>query len=102
MVLPLMQQIRQNHLCPAQEVFTMCIRSWLESLETSIPDVSSVHESQCEFILKAIADQELICWHLAMRGYLSVNWRLVVSANPYLMNENCKTVMLLWSFTHKM
>jgi hypothetical protein len=78
LVLPLMQKIRQNHLCPAQEVFTMCIRSWLESWETIILDVSSVSEPQCELILKAIADQEQIGWHLTMRGYLIMNWQLAV------------------------
>jgi hypothetical protein len=74
LVLLLMQKIRQNHLCPAQEVFTMCIKSWLESPETIIPDMSSVPEPQCELNLKAIADQEQIGWHLAMKGYLSMNW----------------------------
>jgi hypothetical protein len=29
---------------------TTCMRSWLESLETVIPDVSSSHESQPELL----------------------------------------------------
>jgi hypothetical protein len=41
-----MKKIRQNNQCPTQEVFTKCVRSWLESPETIIPDVSSVHNSQ--------------------------------------------------------
>jgi hypothetical protein len=52
----LMKKIRQNNQCSAQEVFTKCVRSWLESPETIIPDMSSVHDSQRELIKKAIAD----------------------------------------------
>jgi hypothetical protein len=44
----LMKKIRQNNQCPTQEVFTKCVRSWLKSPETIIPDVSSVHDSQCD------------------------------------------------------
>jgi hypothetical protein len=76
-----MKKIRQNNQCPAQEVFMKCVRSWLESLESIIPDVSSVYDSQHELIKKAIADQEQIGWHMAMQGYLSKHWRLAVSAN---------------------
>jgi hypothetical protein len=77
----MMRKICQNKLCPVKEVFTKCIRSWLKSLETSILDVSSVHESHCELLQKAISDQEHSGWHLAMRGYLSKNWGLAVAAN---------------------
>jgi hypothetical protein len=104
-----MKKIRQNNLCPTQEVFNMCIRSWLESLETIIPDVRSVHVSQCELTQKAIADQEQIGWHMAMRGYLSKYWRLAVSVNCHLEEDNDKgeswvhkTVMSLWDFAHEM
>jgi hypothetical protein len=83
--------------------------SWLESPETIIPDVSSVHDSQCELIKKAIADQEQIGWNMAMRGYLSKHWRLAVSANQHLEENNDKgevwvrkTVMLLWDFALEM
>jgi hypothetical protein len=86
----MMKQIRQNKLCPSQEVFTKCIRSWLKSPETSIPDMSSVHESQCELLEKAISDQEWIRWHLAMRGYLSKYWSMVVAANHHLKEDNDK------------
>jgi hypothetical protein len=58
---------------------------------------------------KAIADQEQIGWHMAMRGYLSKHWRLAVSANQHLEENNDKgevwvhkTVMLLWDFAHEM
>jgi hypothetical protein len=71
--------------------------------------VSSVHDSQRELIQKAIADQEQIGWHMAMRGYLSKHWRLAVSANCHLEENNDKgkvwvrkTVMLLWYFAHDM
>jgi hypothetical protein len=71
--------------------------------------VSSVHDSQCELIKKAIADQEQIGWHMAMRGYLSKHWRLAVSANRHLEENNDKgevwvrkTVMLLWDFAHEL
>ncbi len=47
LVLPMLKKIHQNDLCSLQEMFTKCIKSWLESLETVIPDVSSVHETQC-------------------------------------------------------
>jgi hypothetical protein len=104
-----MKKIRQNNLCPAQETFTKCIRSWLESPETVIPDVSSVHESQRGLIQQAIDDQQCIGWHLAMRGYLSKHWQLAVSANQHLAEDNDKgevwvrkTVMLLWDFAHEM
>jgi hypothetical protein len=76
-----MKKVRQNNLCPAQETFTKCIRSWLESPETVILDVSSVHESQRGLIQQAIDDQQRIGWHMTMRGYLSKHWRLAVSAN---------------------
>jgi hypothetical protein len=106
LVCPMMRKIQQNNLCPTQEVFTMCIRSWLESLETVIPDMSSAHELQCEFLWKAIDDQERIGWHLAMRGYLSKHWGLAMSANHHLEVNNAKgeawvwkTVLQLWTFT---
>jgi hypothetical protein len=66
-----MKKIHQNNLCPVQEVFTKCIRSWLESPETVILEVSSVNVSQCELLRKAITDQGWIGWHLAMMGFLS-------------------------------
>jgi hypothetical protein len=104
-----MKKIRQNTQCPIQEVFTKCVRSWLESPETIIPDVSSVHDSQRGLIQKVIADQEQIGWHMAMRGYLSKHWQLAVSANRHLEENNDKgeawvrkTVMLLWDFAHEM
>jgi hypothetical protein len=56
----MMKQIHQNKLCPAQEVFTKCIRSWLESLETIMLDVSSEHASQRELQEKIISDQDSI------------------------------------------
>jgi hypothetical protein len=105
----MMKQIQQNKLCPAQEVFTKCIRSWLESPETSIPDVSSVHESQRELLEKEISDQEWIGWHLAMRGYLSKYWSMAVTANHHLKEDNDKgrvwvrkTVLQLWEFSREM
>jgi hypothetical protein len=104
-----MKKIRQSNQCPAQEVFTKCVRSWLESLETIILDVSSVHDSQCELIQKTIADQEQIGWHMAMQGYLSKHWRLAIFVNHHLEENNDKgkvwvqkTVMLLWDFAHDM
>jgi hypothetical protein len=86
-----MKKIRQNNLCQAQEVFTKCIRSWLKSLETvTLDDVSSIHDSQHELLQKAIADQEEIGWHLAIRGYLSKYWGLAVCANHHLEANNDK------------
>jgi hypothetical protein len=102
-------KIQQNNLCPTQEVFTKCIRSWLESPETIILDVSSVHVSQRELIWKAIANQEQIGWHMAMKGYTSKYWWLAVSANNHLEEDNDKgeawvrkTVMSLWDFANEM
>ncbi len=66
LVYPLIK-IWQNNICPTQAVFTKFIRSWLESLETIILDVSSVHVSQRELTWNAIADQEQIGWHMAMK-----------------------------------
>ncbi len=50
-----------------------------------------------------------IGWHMAMQGYLSEHWRLAISANRHLEENNdkgkdwvCKTVMLLWDFAHGM
>jgi hypothetical protein len=54
----MVNKIRQNNLCPAQEAFTTCVKSWLESPETLIPDASSVHVTQRELIEKAMADQD--------------------------------------------
>jgi hypothetical protein len=71
-----MKKIQQNNLCPAQETFTKCIRSWLKSPETVTLDVSRVHESQHGLIQQAIDDQQ----HIWVR----------------------KTVMLLWDFAHEM
>jgi hypothetical protein len=46
---------------------------------------------------------------MAMRGYLSKHWRLAVSVNQHLEENNdkgevwvCKTVMLLWDFANEM
>jgi hypothetical protein len=86
----MMKKIWQNNFCPAQEVFTKCIRSWLESPETAIPDVSSIHESKRELLRKAIADKECIGWHLAVRGYLSKYWGLTLSVNCHLEMNNDK------------
>jgi hypothetical protein len=91
LVFKMMKKIRQNNLCQAQEVFTKCIRSWLESLETvTLDNMSSIHDSQHELLQKAIADQEEIGWHLAIRGYLSKYWGLAVSANHHLEANNDK------------
>jgi hypothetical protein len=62
----MMKKIQQNKLCPVQEAFAECIRSWLKSPETIIPDVSRVHESQCGLLQQAIDDQTRVGWHLAM------------------------------------
>jgi hypothetical protein len=86
----MVNKIRQNNLCPAQEAFTTCVKSWLKSPETLIPDASSVHVTQHELIEKAMADQDQIRWHLAMRGYLSKYWKLAVSANQFLKEDNDK------------
>jgi hypothetical protein len=65
--------------------------------------------SQRELIRKVIADQEQIGWHVAMRGYLSNNWRLAVSVNCHLEEDNDKgkarvhiTVMSLLDFAREM
>jgi hypothetical protein len=111
LVHPMMKKIRMDNLCQVQEVFTKCIRPWLESPQTVffIPDVSSVHESQSELLWQEIADHECIGWHLAMRGYLSKYWGLAVSADQHLEENNHKsevwvrkTVLQLWAFTHEM
>jgi hypothetical protein len=67
--------------------------------------MSSVHDSQHELIQKAIVDQEWIGWHMAMQGYLSRHWKLAISANHHLEENNDKgkvwvrkTAMLLWDF----
>jgi hypothetical protein len=56
-----------------------------------------------------IADQEQIGWHMAIQGYLSKHWRLAISANHHLEENNDKgevwvhkTVMLLWDFANEM
>jgi hypothetical protein len=98
-----------NPLCPTQDAFTKCIRSWLKSQETLTLDGSSAPESQCVLISQAIADQEQIGWHLVMCGYMSKYWQLAVSANPNLKEDNDKgdevwiqkTVMLLWDLLMK-
>jgi hypothetical protein len=109
LVHPMVNKIRQNNLCPAQEAFTTCVKSWLKSPETLIPDVSSVHVTQRALIEKAMADQDQIGWHLAMRGYLSKYWKLAVSANQFLEEDNDKgevwvqkTILQLWEFAREM
>jgi hypothetical protein len=104
-----MRKICQNNLCPVQEVFTKCIRFWLESPETVIPDMSSVNVSQRELLQKLITDQGWIGWHLAMRGYLSKYWGLAVSENHHHEDNNdkgevwvWKTILHLWDFGHEM
>jgi hypothetical protein len=71
--------------------------------------VSSIHESQRELLRKAIADQECIGWHLAVRGYLSKYWGLAVSANCHLEMNNDKgevwvrkTLLQHWDFCSEM
>jgi hypothetical protein len=57
----MMKKIQQNNLCPVQEAFAKCVRSWLESLETIIPDLSRVHaDSQHGLLQRAIDDQTRI------------------------------------------
>jgi hypothetical protein len=89
----MMRKICQYKLCPVQEVFTKCIRSWLESPETSIPDVSSVHETQRDLLQKAISDHECKGWHLTMRGYFSKYWGLAVATNRHLKENNDKGIV---------
>jgi hypothetical protein len=108
-ILPMMKKKQQNNLCPVQEAFAKCVRSWIESLETIIPDVSRVHDSQHGLLQRAIDDQTRIGWHLAMQGYLSKYWGLVVSANYHLAENDDKgevwvrkTVLQLWAFAHEM
>jgi hypothetical protein len=82
----------------------------LKLLETIIPDVSSVHESQRELLQKRrLLTKTEFGWHKAMRGCLSKHWRLAISANHHLEENNdkgevwvCKAVMLLWDFAHEM
>jgi hypothetical protein len=63
----MMKKMQQNNLCPVQEAFAKCVRSWLESPETIILDVSRVCvDSQHGLLQWAIDDQTRIGWHLAM------------------------------------
>ena len=81
LVHPMVNKIRQNNLCPAQEAFTTRAKSWLESPETLVPGVSSARATQRELIEKAMADQDRVGWRLAMRGCLSKRWKLAASAS---------------------
>jgi hypothetical protein len=90
-------------------MFTKCIKSWLKSPEMVMLDLSSVHETQCKLLEKAISSQEHIGWHLTMCGYLSRHWRAAGSANQCLDEHNDmdevwvrKTVLQLWEFACKM
>jgi hypothetical protein len=62
----MLQKIMKNDLCPVQWVFASCIKSWLESPETPMPDVSRIPDSQQELLNKAIKEQAVIGWHLGM------------------------------------
>jgi hypothetical protein len=64
----MLQKIMKNNICPVQWVFALCIKSWLESPETPMPDVSRIPESQCELLNKAIEEQAVIGLHLEMHG----------------------------------
>ena len=72
-------------------------------------DVSRIPESQRELLDKALAEQEQIGWHLAMRGYLSRHWALAIAANPRSKEDNDrgetwtrKTILQLWEFSREM
>jgi hypothetical protein len=58
------------------------MKSWLETLETPMPDVSRIPDSMRELIDKALAEQEQIRWHIAMHGYLNRYWSIAISLNP--------------------
>ena len=82
LVCPMLCQNTLNDLCPVQQVFASCVKSWLETPETSMPDVSRIPHSQWELLDQALAEQDRIGWHLAMWGYLSCHWALAIAANP--------------------
>ena len=98
-----------NELCPIQQVFALCVQSWLETLETPMPDVSRIQDSQQELLDWALANQEWIGWHLAMQGYISHHWAQAIATNPHLKEDNdkgkiwiCKTILQLWEFSRVM
>jgi hypothetical protein len=108
---PLMKKIRQNNRCPTQEVFTKFVRSWLESQETIILVMSSVHESATTWI-----NSKGDCWPrpnwMAYGNVRLSQQALEIShffVNHHLEENNDngevwvhKTVMLLWGFAHEM
>ena len=71
--------------------------------------MSRIPESQWELLDKALAEQEQIGWHLAMRRYLSQQWVLAIAANPCSKEDNDrgkiwtrKTILQLWEFSREM
>ena len=109
LVHPMLWQIMSNELCPVQQVFALCVQSWLKTPETPMPDVSRIPDSQWELLNWALADQEQIGWHLLMRGYISCHWAQAIAANPRLKEENDKdeiwirkTIQQLWEFSRMM
>jgi hypothetical protein len=52
---PMMRKIIKDDLCPVQQVFATCIRTWLKSPETlPKPDVSIVPEAQRDILIQAL------------------------------------------------
>jgi hypothetical protein len=96
-------------LCPVQWLFASCIKSWLETLETSTLDVSRIPDSVRELVNKALEEQEQIGWHLATWWYHSWYCSIAISLNPRLKKDidqnkvwSHKTILQIWEFTHEM
>jgi hypothetical protein len=109
LVIPVLWKIMSNKLCPIQQVFTSCVKSWLETLETSMLNVCRIPDSQWALLEKAMAEQDQIGWHLAMWGYLSQHWVLAIAANSRLKEDSNKgdiwarkTTLQLWEFSWEM
>jgi hypothetical protein len=81
LVHPMMKKIRQNNLCQVQEVFSKWIRSWLESPESVIQDVSSVTKNalvciwQWESTSASIGDWQYLWINILRRTMTRVNYR---------------------------
>jgi len=88
--------------CRVQQLFIKCVEQWLAHPETPIlPDISHIPDEQHDLVEKAIEEQELIGWHLGMRGYLSRHWSMAVSANPRINKSDKETVELGRNWSRK-
>ncbi|KAI2505387.1 hypothetical protein MHU86_9093 [Fragilaria crotonensis] len=67
---------------PIFPILKASIMAWLKG-EVYLPDIEEFPRKLQDRIRKALHEQERIGWNNAIKGYLSVEWRLLADLSPY-------------------